>query len=53
MAAEARAEIASQTTLDNDDETSVQRITAKVNDTYNAISEADTQRTSSLIDLVV
>jgi SprA family protein len=53
MAAEARAEIASQKTPDNDDETSVQRIAAKVNDTYNAITDADTQRTSSLIDLVV
>ena len=53
MAAEARAEIASQKTSDNDDETSVQRIAAKVNDTYNAITEANTQRASSIIDLVV
>jgi hypothetical protein len=51
MAAEARAEIASQQASDNDDETSFQRFTARVNDTYNTISEADTQRASSLIDL--
>lgn len=52
MAAEARAEIASQQTSDNDDETGFQRFTARVNDTYNAITEADTQRATSLIDLV-
>ncbi|MBA2483358.1 MAG: hypothetical protein H0V39_02860 [Nitrosomonas sp.] len=52
MAAEAQAETASQQASDNDDETSFQRFTARVNDTYNAISEADTQRASSLIDLV-
>lgn len=53
MAAEARAEIASQKTSENDDEASVHRIAAKVNDTYNAITEANTQRASSIIDLVV
>lgn len=53
MAAEARAEIASQKSSNNEDETSVQRIAAKVNDTYNAITEVNTQRASSIIDLVV
>lgn len=52
MAAEARAEIASQQTSDNDDEIGFQRFTARVSDTYNAITEADTQRAPSLIDLV-
>ena len=50
MAAEARAEMASQNTSDNtsssDDEYSFQRVTAKINDTYNAITEIGTQRTS-------
>lgn len=53
MAAEARAEIASQQISNNDDETSFQRISAKVNDTYKAVTGAETQRVSSLIDLVV
>lgn len=52
MAAEARGEIASQRSSANDDETSLQRFTARVNDTYNAITEADTPRATALIDLI-
>ena len=53
MAAEARAEIASQKTASSDDETSFQRFTARINDAYNSTTEAAIQRTSSIIDLVV
>ncbi len=54
MAAEARAEIASQKSSGNDDETSFQRFADRVSDTYNAITEADTHGDGarSIIDLV-
>lgn len=52
MAAEARAELASQASPDNKDDASIQRVAAKVNDTYSA-TETDTRPTSSTIDLVV
>lgn len=51
MAAEARAEMSNPKTSDNDDDTILQRIAAKINDTYDA-TEADTTRASSIIDLV-
>lgn len=59
MAAEARAEIASQgsdndrSTGNDSDEPNLQRITSKINDTYNAITDTDSQRTASLINLTV
>lgn len=57
MAAEARAEIASQNTGDkkttdnNPEESALQRVTAKINDAYNAITDADSQRAATLINL--
>ena len=57
MAAEARAEIASQNTGDkkttdnNPEESALQRVTAKINDVYNAITDADSQGAAKLINL--
>ncbi len=60
MAAEARAEIASQglgdneSNVDNDnnEEEGFQRVVSKINDTYNAITDTDSQRASFLVDLI-
>ncbi len=52
MAAEARAELASQESPDSKDDAGVQRIAARINETYNAV-ETNIQRASSTIDLVV
>lgn len=57
MAAEARAEIASQNTGDkqdtdnNPEESALQRVTSKINETYNAITDTDSQRAATLINL--
>jgi hypothetical protein len=57
MAAEARAEIASQNTSDekstdnNPEESALQRVSSKINDAYNAITDADSQRATVLLDL--
>ena len=57
MAAEARAEIASQNTGDkrttdnNPEESALQRVTAKINETYNAITDTDSQRATTIISL--
>ncbi|CAH1210521.1 SprA family protein [Candidatus Nitrotoga sp. BS] len=58
MAAEARAEIMSRGANENkptnndQEETNFQRISSKINHTYNAISEINTERAASLIDLL-
>ena len=59
MAAEARAEIASQATgnekntENNPEESALQRVTSKINETYTAITDIDSQKTATLIDLTV
>jgi hypothetical protein len=61
MAAEARAEIINQQSegvnnaINNDpEESSLQRITSKLNDAYGAINDVDSQRTAStLVNLAV
>ncbi len=59
MAAEARAELASQgthgdtgNTNNEKNEASFQRITTKINDAYNTVTDAETQRSVALVDLV-
>ncbi len=59
MAAEARAEIASQdtdsekNTDNNPEESALQRVTTKINEAYNTITDADSQRAATLINLTV
>jgi len=58
MAAVARAEIMSRgvnenkATSNDQKDTNFQRVTSKINDTYTAISEINTERAASLIDLL-
>ena len=58
MAAVARAEIMSRgdnenkTTSNDQKDTNFQRVTSKINDTYTTISEINTERAASLIDLL-
>ncbi|MDH5551996.1 MAG: putative metalloprotease CJM1_0395 family protein [Nitrosomonas sp.] len=59
MAAEARAEIASQTTgnekntENNPEESALQSVTSKINEAYTAITDIDSQKTATLINLTV